>query len=318
MLGLTAALVGPGSPKGLAETLVALGCRVVRSAEPGAASEDAADFVAFGIGDSERAELDALDAWTSSRRPGVPVVAFTRAGDAGAATAAREAGADDVLPWPCERPWLRARLARLAGESLLRGDLGRSRDVLKRLAETAERRRPELVAHRAGAVEAIAGRIARRLGFDSVAEERIRLGAAFHDVGTLAFPAELDAGVVPLGPEDRLILESHPVLGYELVRRLPSLEPVLPFVHLHHERLDGSGYPYGLAGSEIPFAVQVLSVADAFEALTSARPHRPARTLAEALDDLRTEVREGRMHREVVRALEAALEAALERTESGA
>jgi HD-GYP domain-containing protein (c-di-GMP phosphodiesterase class II) len=140
-------------------------------------------------------------------------------------------------------------------------------------------------------------------------EEVDRLGRAcqIYDVGMVAIPDRLVYGGRALSREELAEVRSHPVVGYELLRGLPSFEPLLPFVHRHHERIDGSGYPDGLVGREIPVSVQVLSLADSYDVLTSARPYRPVRPPELALAVLEAEASRGIWDRALVSALESVI-----------
>jgi putative nucleotidyltransferase with HDIG domain len=115
----------------------------------------------------------------------------------------------------------------------------------------------------------------------------LRLGALLHDIGKIGLSDEVLRKPGPLTAEEYEQLKRHPGLGARILRRVPFLEPHLPIVELHHERPDGRGYPFGLRGNEIPVAARIVHVADAFDAITSARAYRPARSAGEALAELR-------------------------------
>jgi response regulator RpfG family c-di-GMP phosphodiesterase len=145
--------------------------------------------------------------------------------------------------------------------------------------------------------------IARALGLDESARMTIRLGALLKDVGNARLPAALLAKHGELTPEERTILERHPVLGEEILRGFKRLEGLLPIVRHHHERLDGSGYPDGLRAEEIPLEVRIVTVADRFEALLTERPDRGAVSQAEAVRILQGAVARGELDAAVVAAL---------------
>ncbi|WP_329381841.1 HD-GYP domain-containing protein [Streptomyces sp. NBC_01716] len=129
--------------------------------------------------------------------------------------------------------------------------------------------------------------IARELGMDHERLEVLRFAGILHDVGKLGVPTRVLRKDGPLTPEERRVIELHPEYGHEIVRGIGFLgEARLAILH-HHERLDGSGYPYGLAGAEIPEFARVVAVADAFDAMTSTRSYRRARPVATALVELR-------------------------------
>ncbi|MEV7883475.1 HD-GYP domain-containing protein [Streptomyces sp. NPDC002817] len=128
--------------------------------------------------------------------------------------------------------------------------------------------------------------IARELGMDAGRIEVLRFAGILHDVGKLGVPTRLLRKDGPLTPEERRVIELHPEYGHEMVRGISFLGEARAAVLHHHERLDGSGYPYGLVGSQIPESARVVAVADAFDAMTSTRSYRRARPVATALEEL--------------------------------
>ena len=117
-------------------------------------------------------------------------------------------------------------------------------------------------------------RLARAIGLDEEAVLQIRRGALLHDIGKLAVPDAILLKAGPLDREEREVMQAHPVLAREVLQGIAFLEPSLSIPYSHHERWDGSGYPEGLAGEEIPLAARIFSVVDHWEALTSDRPYR--------------------------------------------
>jgi putative nucleotidyltransferase with HDIG domain len=128
--------------------------------------------------------------------------------------------------------------------------------------------------------------IARELGMDDERVEVLRFAGILHDVGKLGVPTRLLRKDGPLTPEERRVIELHPEYGHEMVRGIGFLGEARAAVLHHHERLDGSGYPYGLVGTQIPESARVVAVADAFDAMTSTRSYRRARPVPVALQEL--------------------------------
>jgi putative nucleotidyltransferase with HDIG domain len=128
--------------------------------------------------------------------------------------------------------------------------------------------------------------IARELGMDEERTEALRFAGILHDVGKLGVPTRLLRKEGPLSPEERRIIELHPEYGHEMVRGIGFLGEARSAILHHHERLDGSGYPYGLSGAEIPVFARVVAVADAFDAMTSTRSYRRARPVRTAVAEL--------------------------------
>ncbi|RPE40854.1 putative nucleotidyltransferase with HDIG domain [Streptomyces sp. Ag109_O5-1] len=129
--------------------------------------------------------------------------------------------------------------------------------------------------------------IARELGMDDERVEVLRFAGILHDVGKLGVPTRLLRKDGPLTPEERRIIELHPEYGHEMVRGISFLGEARAAILHHHERIDGSGYPYGLAGGQIPESARVVAVADAFDAMTSTRSYSRARPVGAAVEELR-------------------------------
>ena len=144
---------------------------------------------------------------------------------------------------------------------------------------------PELGEH-ATRVSLHARAVARRLGWPEARIEEVAIGAALHDVGKVSTRPEVLAKPGALDGAERAHVQAHPVEGAWLVSGVRSLRAALPFVLFHHERWDGGGYPTGRAGAEIPVEGRLLAVVDAFDAMTSPRPYRPALAVEEALEEL--------------------------------
>ncbi|MFG2878398.1 HD-GYP domain-containing protein [Streptomyces sp. NPDC048337] len=128
--------------------------------------------------------------------------------------------------------------------------------------------------------------IARELGMAEDRLEVVRIAGILHDVGKLGVPTRLLRKDGPLTPEERRIIELHPEYGHEMVRGIGFLGEARSAILHHHERVDGSGYPYGLTGDQIPVLARVVAVADAFDAMTSTRSYSRARPVAVALAEL--------------------------------
>ncbi|MFF7972117.1 HD domain-containing phosphohydrolase [Streptomyces sp. NPDC007905] len=128
--------------------------------------------------------------------------------------------------------------------------------------------------------------IARELGMPDERVEVLRFAGILHDVGKLGVPTRLLRKDGPLTPEERRIIELHPEYGHEMVRGISFLGEARAAILHHHERLDGSGYPYGLVGGQIPECARVVAVADAFDAMTSTRSYSRARPVEAAVTEL--------------------------------
>ena len=129
--------------------------------------------------------------------------------------------------------------------------------------------------------------IAREIGMRVERVEAIRYAGMLHDVGKLGVPTKVLQKTGKLTEEEYAAIQLHPMRGLDIVREIGFLDEALAGIMHHHERIDGRGYPMGLAGDEIPEFARVLAVADAFDSMTSTRSYRGARPVAEAIEELR-------------------------------
>jgi putative nucleotidyltransferase with HDIG domain len=131
--------------------------------------------------------------------------------------------------------------------------------------------------------------LARRMGISEADIRHIRRGAILHDIGKMAIPDAILFKPGPLSPEEWQIMRQHPTIAVNLLAPIPYLATSLDIPHYHHEKWDGSGYPSGLAGTQIPLAARLFAVVDVYDALTSDRPYRRAWRRNEALDYIRAQ-----------------------------
>ncbi len=181
-----------------------------------------------------------------------------------------------------------ARRSRALRESL--DHLERSTlEMVEALNATVEAKDPYTAGH-SQRVRQITLAIARRLDFSSDELELLAVAALFHDVGKIGIPDAILTKPGPLTEEEFAVMRQHAPLGAEIVGRLSDLAGAVPAIRYHHERWDGRGYPDRLRGDEIPLGAAVVGLADAWDAMTTARPFADARSLTDAL----TEVVDGR------------------------
>jgi putative nucleotidyltransferase with HDIG domain len=158
--------------------------------------------------------------------------------------------------------------------------------AVRALAAALDARDPYTAGH-SERVSTFAVAMGEELKLDADAKETLRLGALLHDIGKIGVPDEVLRKSAALTPSEFESIKAHPSAGARILRSIPFLAPHIPIVELHHERPDGLGYPYGLRGDEIPMAARIVHVADAFDAMTSARAYRSGRIPVEAIAELR-------------------------------
>jgi putative two-component system response regulator len=167
-----------------------------------------------------------------------------------------------------------ARLNGLPGSSLMSASLA---DLRRHAARSA----------------GFSGAVGRRLSLTAKELRRLRLGSLLHDIGKLAVPLQVLLKCGRLSPEEFAAVKLHPVIGDLLCAGVPGLHGVRAIVRHHHERLDGTGYPDGLAGERIPLLAQIVGTVDVYDALICPRPYKPAFDREHAFDILHREVEAG-------------------------
>jgi len=133
---------------------------------------------------------------------------------------------------------------------------------------------------------ALADMVTRRVGMSEAERRSVHYAALLHDIGKILLEPEVLRSSGPVSEEARLKIQQHPALGMQILKSISVWEDVLPMIHSHHERWDGTGYPLGQKGEEIPLGARVISVAECFDAMTRVTPHGKQRTPEEALTEL--------------------------------
>lgn len=161
-----------------------------------------------------------------------------------------------------------------------------SLDSVKVLTSAIEAKDPYTRGH-SDRVRRISLRTGMKLGFSCANLENLEYGALLHDIGKIGIKDEVLRKPGPLSAEEYKHIQQHPLIGVKIMEQVDFFKEKIPMVRHHHEHYDGSGYPDGLAGEIIPVEARIISVADAFDALTSERPHRGKLSLADVLLELK-------------------------------
>jgi putative two-component system response regulator len=237
-----------------------------------------------------------------------PVILVTGLTDRESRVKGRKAGADDFLTKPIDPQELLARVGSLARLKQYTDDLDSAASIVTMLATMIEARDGYTEGH-CHRMANYATAVGRALGLGAADLQALHRGGFIHDIGMLAIPPAVVLRAGPLEPEEFERVKTHTVVGDELCRGLRSLQPVRPIVRHHHERLDGSGYPDGLRGDEIPVVAQIISAVDLYDAVTHQRPYQLTRSSQEALELLREQVASGWRERTIVETLAGIIDA---------
>jgi putative two-component system response regulator len=222
----------------------------------------------------------------------IPIVLVTALEDEHDRQRGLEAGADDFVGKPFKVHELRARLRSLLRIKRYTDELESADAVILSLALTVEARDPCTEGH-CQRLAFYASALGGALELPEPDITTLRRGGFLHDLGKIGIPDGILLKPAALTPAEFELMKDHTVIGDRLCGGLRSLERVRPIVRHHHERLDGSGYPDGLVGDDIPLLAQIVSVVDIFDALTTDRPYHQAISVAAACTELQREVRQG-------------------------
>lgn len=222
----------------------------------------------------------------------IPIVFITALNDRQARIRGIEAGGDDFLTKPFDRLELAARVKSLVRQKRLNDDLDHAAQVLFSIARAVESRDPNTGDHCERLVT-LSEAFGTYLNLTRTQRRDLLWGSYLHDIGKVGIPDAVLLKTGKLTPQEWEIMRQHVLIGEKICQPLRTMQGVIPIIMHHHERWDGSGYPYQLAGDEIPYLAQVFQMIDIYDALTSERPYKRALTKEEALKVLMAETERG-------------------------
>ena len=289
-------------------------CRQAASGLEALALLDSGEEFELMLSDLMMANLDGIGLLerTKERFPEMPVVMVTAVHDISVALAAIRNGAYDYLLKPFEREQLLATVRRALENRRLKlenrdyqtkleslvaarteqlrktmSNLERSYDVtLEALGDALDLKDAETEGH-SKRVTAFTIAIARAMGLPADQIRVIARGAFLHDIGKMAIPDAILRKPGALDPDEVAIMREHCYRGYQILKKIPFLAEAAEIVYSHQERCDGTGYPRGLKGEQIPLGSRMFSVADTLDAITSDRPYRPKQSISAACEEIR-------------------------------
>ncbi|WP_315791828.1 two-component system response regulator [Fischerella sp. JS2] len=222
----------------------------------------------------------------------IPIIFVTALNDRRSRIRGIEVGADDFLSKPFDRVELAARVKSLVRQKRLNEDLDHAEQVLFSIARSIESRDPNTGDHCERLVK-----LGKAFGeYLNLSRNQIRdlmWGGYLHDIGKVGIPDSVLLKKGKLTPEEWNIMRQHVLIGEKICQPLRSMQGVIPIIRHHHERWDGSGYPDGLIGENIPYLAQVFQIIDIYDALTSERPYKLAFSPQEALTVMQEETAKG-------------------------
>jgi len=203
-----------------------------------------------------------------------------------------QCGADDFLSKPVNKQELLARVRSLLRLKEYTDELENAEAVLFSLALSIEAKDPYTKGH-CDRLSEYSVALAHRLGMPHEQCVALRRAGVVHDIGKIGVPEHILVKKGPLSAEEWKIMKEHPVTGERICSPLKSFRLVLPIIRHHHEKLDGSGYPDGLTGDNIPLTARVLQITDIYDALITARSYRGALSHENAIATMRGEAKCG-------------------------
>ncbi|HPR64416.1 MAG TPA: response regulator [Thermoanaerobaculia bacterium] len=232
----------------------------------------------------------------------LPVILVTARREVQDRRAGMEAGADDFLLLPLHRLEVVARVKSLLRQRFFYLDLEQHQSVILSLASALEAKDPYTRGH-SDRVAQLSVELAMMLNLSNEDLRLLSMAGKLHDIGKIGVPEKLLNKPGRLTGAELETIMTHPAQGQLICKQLKTVQSILPIIRHHHERFDGSGYPDGLVGDEIPYLARILGMADAYDAMTSDRPYRAPMEVSQALAVLEDETSSGKWDPRIFRIL---------------
>ncbi len=245
----------------------------------------------------------------------IPVVMVTAMDDFDNKIRGIETGADDFLTKPVRSRELYARVKSLLRIKSLTDSLDSAETVIFSLANAIEAKDHFTKGH-TDRVSSLAVNLGKYIGLSQQDINTLRKGGVLHDIGKIGVKDTILNKPGKLTDDEFAEVKKHPETGENICRPLRSLEPVLPIIKHHHEKYDGSGYPSGLVGEDIPLLARIMAIVDVYEALSSRRAYRDALTHAETMKILSEETADGKFDPVLLEKFKQMMESGLDSQES--
>jgi putative two-component system response regulator len=259
----------------------------------GMLEQETVDLLILDLMMPEMSGLEFCQKVKASRRTQlVPILILTSMQGVENEIAGIASGADEFLTKPLHPELVRTRIRAMLRNKAAVDSLEEAETILFALAQAVEQRDKYLGDH-CQRLSQYSVALGSALGLNRAQLLSLHRGGYLHDIGKVCVPDSILFKKGPLSEEEWIIMRAHTVKGEQICRPMKSLAPVLPIIRNHHERWDGSGYPDGLRGENIPLLARILQIADVYDALTTARPYKTALGPEEALQILDDEVRRG-------------------------
>lgn len=233
----------------------------------------------------------------------IPIILLTALNDSQSKLRGIEVGADDFISRPPNHPELLARTHSLINVKRLNKSLTSVENVLFSMARAVEAKDKYTQGH-IERVANLAVSIGRNMELKANEMKALHYGGILHDMGKIGIPHDILNKPGPLTDQEWIVMKQHPEIGYKICMPLgDTLGSALDVIRYHHEKMDGSGYPYGLKDQEIPTVARIMAVADIYDALVTDRPYRKGMDRDKSINILTAETDEGKLDMTVTKIL---------------